>query len=346
MMDMTGVLLQASCKAFQLEAGLQGNIIDLPEAAYSYVTPTWVMQIWKSCQRHQIQILGDHWDYSPLRQHDVELMRLFIRAGYQTTDLNTLNRCRMYLQVIFLSEICEATGNKMEQYLWKQPQVTKSAFCWPKIPKPTPTEWRLWQQALQWATSMGQNLMLPLLLGKWHHQKEHSPGWYYHISENALYYRTPEGYTCHGMYPRWSQTQLFHWRGKAAPETPDWLDLHIASVTLQGEKIALTGIGTSAGIVQMTLLNWVQKLEQMPLGMEWQLSISYRGSLDNIRCAIDTNTALAVSDSSFQDQCGACAWIIEGETSEDHIKGSMNTPGQKQDHSSFRSKAAGIYGAL
>jgi len=157
---------------------------------------------------------------------------------------------------------------------------------------------------------------------------------------------TPEGYTCHGMYPRWLQTQLFHQIGEAAPETPAWLDLRIASVTLQGEKIALTGVGTSAGIAQMTLLNWVQKLEQMLLGTEWQLSISSCGSLDNIRHTIDTNTALAVSDSSFQDQCGACAWIIEGETSEDHIKGSMNTPGQKQDHSSFHSEAAGIYGAL
>jgi len=153
-------------------------------------------------------------------------------------------------------------------------------------------------------------------------------------------------YTHHGMYPRQSRTQLFHWIGEAAPETPAWLDLRIASATPQGEKIALTGIGTSAGITQTTLLNWVQKLEQMLLGTEWQLSISHHGSLDNIRCAINTNTALAVSDGSFQDQCGACAWIIEGETSEDCIEGSMNTPGQKQDHSSFCREAAGIYGAL
>jgi len=35
MMDMTGILLQASCEAFQLEAGLKGAIIDLLEAVYS-----------------------------------------------------------------------------------------------------------------------------------------------------------------------------------------------------------------------------------------------------------------------------------------------------------------------
>jgi len=204
MTDMTGVLLQVACKAFHLEAGLQGNIIDLLEAVYSYVTPTWVTQTWESCQKHRIQVLGNHGDYSLPRQQDVELMQLFIRAGYWTTDLNTLNRCRMYSRVIFLSDICEAMGNKMEQYLWKQPQVTESVFHWPTIPKPTPTEWRLWQQAIQRATSIGQNLALPLPLGKWYNRTEHSPGWYYHAEENAVYHRTHEGYTRHGMYPRHS----------------------------------------------------------------------------------------------------------------------------------------------
>jgi len=61
---------------------------------------------------------------------------------------------------------------------------------------------------------------------------------------------------------------------------------------------------------------------------------------------MDNNKALAVSNGSFQEQCGACAWIIKGETSADRIEGSMNTPGQTLDHSSFCSKAASIYGAL
>jgi len=61
--------------------------------------------------------------------------------------------------------------------------------------------------------------------------------------------------------------QLFHQRGEAAPQTPDWLDLCIASVTLQGDKIALTGIGTSVAIEQVITLNWAQKLEQTLL--EW-----------------------------------------------------------------------------
>jgi len=56
--------------------------------------------------------------------------------------------------------------------------------------------------------------------------------------------------------------------------------------------------------------------------------------------------ALAVSDGSFQNQCGACAWIVKGANERNQIKGSMLTPGNTGDHSSFRSKAANLYGLL
>jgi len=55
-------------------------------------------------------------------------------------------------------------------------------------------------------------------------------------------------------------------------------------------------------------------------------------------------TTLAVSYGSFQNKKSACAWIIEGNNSMDRIKGSMLTPGQSGDHSSFWSKVAGVYG--
>jgi len=90
-------------------------------------------------------------------------------------------------------------------------------------------EWRLWQQVPQQATSVGRNLALPLPLGKWHPQKENSPGWYYQAQENALYYQTEDGYTQHGMYPRWSRTQAFHQVGEATTLPPARSDLQIAT---------------------------------------------------------------------------------------------------------------------
>jgi len=68
--------------------------------------------------------------------------------------------------------------------------------------------------------------------------------------------------------------------------------------------------------------------------------------MEQLQQAISSGTALAVLDGSYQNNCGSCAWIIEGKTGDDRIEGSMQTPGDPGDHSSFRSEAAGIYGAL
>jgi len=89
--DMTGSLLQASCEAFKLESGLARPILELPECVYSYVTKTWLTQMWALCCTQKTQVLGENTDYHIPRQKDVELMRLFIWTGYRNMDLNTLN---------------------------------------------------------------------------------------------------------------------------------------------------------------------------------------------------------------------------------------------------------------
>jgi len=62
-------------------------------------------------------------ELSPPQEKDVELMRVFIWAGYQKLELIALNQCRLYLQVIYLLDICNALGTKIKQYLWTQPQM-------------------------------------------------------------------------------------------------------------------------------------------------------------------------------------------------------------------------------
>jgi len=91
---------------------------------------------------------------------------------------------------------------------------------------------------------------------------------------------------------------------------------------------------------------WFQHLEALTLGITWNLKLRHSGLMEHLQQAIGLAKALAVSDGLFQNNCGACSLIIEGETADDCIEGSIQTPGQPGDHSSFRSKAAGIYGAL
>ncbi len=240
---MTGSLLQSTCEAFRLESGLVGKIINFPECVYSYITPTWVSQMWEACRPHKIQVIGANMDLNLPRQADVELMRLFIHSGFRNTELTILNKCRMFLQVIFLSDICKASGTKLESHMWQHPVRHESPYKWPTITPPTLVEWRMWQQALQKATLTGQNLTLPLPLGRWQPHQGKRLGWYYNEQENALYHRTQQGVTRHSTYPRRSRAQTFHRQGELTTDLLDWVMAQIATVRVQGEKITLTGVG-------------------------------------------------------------------------------------------------------
>jgi len=175
-MDLTGSLLQVSCKAIHLESGLSRKVSEFPDCIYSYLSPMWLTQTWGSCHTALIQVLGDTTEHKPPGKKDVELMRLFIRMRYQYMDLITLNQFRLYLWVTYILDICNAGGTKIKQYMWNQPTILESPYHWPIVPKPTPMEWQSWQQALQNVLSLGQNLTLPLPLGKWQMIMESHPG--------------------------------------------------------------------------------------------------------------------------------------------------------------------------
>jgi len=110
--------------------------------------------------------------------------------------------------------------------------------------------------------------------------------------------------------------------------------------------VILTGQADQASPPRSIASTWIEHIHEMTLAQDWQLKIEVLGSEHTIWAAIQHGTALAVSDGSFQDQSRACAWIIESKNSENRIIGTMTVPGNQGDHSSFRSKAAGIYRLL
>jgi len=85
-------------------------------------------------------------DFTPWRIHDIESMWLFAQQGYCDDGLKTLNCCQMFLQVIWLSDICTGDSKEILQLAWSGKSPFLSAYTWPR--KPSNKEWGLWQTAL------------------------------------------------------------------------------------------------------------------------------------------------------------------------------------------------------
>ena len=81
---------------------------------------------------------------SPQRVNDVNLMDTFIQQGYKKTQLASLNRCRMYLKVIWLSDITSVDGKSIEPTKYKGIDHSnyQSRYSWPPINDQSPQNGR------------------------------------------------------------------------------------------------------------------------------------------------------------------------------------------------------------
>jgi len=121
------------------------------------------------------------------RQNDIFMMEFFRKNGNQTKDMAALNRCRLFLQVIALSDIVSTNGKYILPQIKSNdlPTHRTSNLQWPFQANPSATDWAVWQYQLAFLESNGQ-LIKPL--GQWNsnlHQQ-----WHYKIdpSSNIVFF--------------------------------------------------------------------------------------------------------------------------------------------------------------
>jgi len=74
--------------------------------------------------------------------------------------MRTLNRCRIYLKVITLSDITTADGTRKIPSVKKGYQIPAriSTLMWPNQGKPNSAEWKIWEASLSHFESRGNSL--------------------------------------------------------------------------------------------------------------------------------------------------------------------------------------------
>mmetsp|Transcript_18882 Transcript_18882/g.26793 ORF Transcript_18882/g.26793 Transcript_18882/m.26793 type:complete len:116 (+) Transcript_18882:4067-4414(+) len=93
-------------------------------------------------------------------------MSIFIESGYGPYELAQLNRCRLYHQVFFISDVASANGKQIEDiYRTKERNLSRrSSWQWPQQGEPDRPGWLLWDRALTYLERHGK-LRVPL--GEW-----------------------------------------------------------------------------------------------------------------------------------------------------------------------------------
>ena len=138
----------------------------------------WIGSLWKFCSDHGVALEADHHQAPAVqRDNDAYLMELFAaRCTFSTTtklaqeEWRSLNRCRLFLQVLFLSDITNGDGTHIRRdyllYNGSSRRPQNSRWEWP-LQKPTRSDWTRWVAALRQLSSREGRLGTDDRLGAW-----------------------------------------------------------------------------------------------------------------------------------------------------------------------------------
>jgi hypothetical protein len=271
-------------------------------------------------------------------------MQLFYHLNPSIEDLSTLNRCRMYLQVNYVSEICTGDGNAISEHAWNglRFEISHRTDSWPRYQRPYPREWSLWQLFLK-KTLVHRGLRLKRPLGKW---LRFTPEWewYYSPSQECLFQQTEGKWLSFSQVLKRDRLPTFTNHGvQAIPPT----DACRATIYHNRQRIICTGYSPILSQPPNRADTFSQYIKGAVEGEKWcfaHLDMTDDGTI--LAKAISQGDAITISDGSFQDTYGTAAWVLEGSDSAGRMRGAVIVPGNANDQSAYRSELAGIYSIL
>ncbi len=196
--DKTAKLILIDLSYIQVLVGSSKRFLNLSYNIYNYCTESgWLISIWQLLSEINLKIaIRQAYVPSPLRENDIALMDYIVTLNVSNKILKRINRCRVHLQVIFLSDICSADGSFILPCYkqGRQDSYRRSTLDWPRQPSPPRQDWALWSRTLCHLETAGK---LSKPLGSWvamGHQKWSS---FYDPSTSEVHIHEPNGWNVH-----------------------------------------------------------------------------------------------------------------------------------------------------
>lgn len=139
---MVGKLLVTELEAACIELGIKECLFQLDYDKWVFLlTDCWLKSTWKFCLANNIRLQGPCYLPPFQRERDACTMSSIIfeyGATFTKGEIATINRCRLHLQVLFLSDITTGEGDKVPTKAMNgiQDVYRKSSWIWPYQPRP------------------------------------------------------------------------------------------------------------------------------------------------------------------------------------------------------------------
>ena len=183
-----GNLMETVLEYANIELGTTEQLFELDYSKWNkYLTDSWVKVTWQFCWKNNISIKGSYARPQPVRSNDKALMDMLVnddRKVFLPWQIKAINRCRIYLQVIFLSDIALSDGMTVHPAveIGQKMMDRKHRWEWPSQPRPPAKDWNLFRKCLRmiWTKNNRFGKIEPAL-GQW--MRPPSQVWKYVYSE-------------------------------------------------------------------------------------------------------------------------------------------------------------------
>ena len=343
-------------EAFKLEAGVEGYLFESTcDITWTNTPSLWVAATLQYCQQYGIRFKEPGQVLVKKRVRDVVLMSAIALYNFTPAVLQSVNRCRIYLRVTTLSDICTADGRALHPFLTlRQPFGIRDRFSWPAQGRPDSTDWKRWDAVLH--TVVVQSGVLGRGLGHWDLSHEsYLLDWDYFITDSGdLVQHSTDGWryfvlrgTARGRMRTYNLSTFRRYSRQPPRGIVRRTTIHQRGqlAVTHGESFNVLPITDSISIPRPT---FEDALNTFP-DAEWACSnLKGLANLDRLRQAIERGDAVAVSDGSAHKglKLGSMAWIFADATDTWSIEGGGLIPGAREGNDSFRSEAGGLLGIV
>jgi hypothetical protein len=189
----TGFLHRANLEQIIIEVGLGTTTLEYSHKRYGKLgTFCLIERTWKFLSEYNIHLSHDI-TVALQREGDALIMKKMVENNVSLTELQAINRCRLYLQVTTISDITNGDGIRVSDnalqgiYDHHRPHY----YQWPYQPSPPTSCWTIWRRSLRRCLH-DKKLVLNHRLGKW--TDNHDWMWHFSPTEERLYQRQHQGW--------------------------------------------------------------------------------------------------------------------------------------------------------
>jgi hypothetical protein len=233
-----GNLYRTSLEVMIIEMGMGTDLYSIDPTIVDFLaTDSLIKSSLLFLLKHNIELKHDI-SLLPLRQGDKILMKTFAQLSPSLDELRALKNCRLYLQVLFLSEISPGDGLKITYDVWRgyRFDVPMKLVSWPIQNKPLPREWKTWQSFLKKAF-LHRGLRLRSPLGHWSRENDQWE-WYFSPSSDRLFQCAQGVWSSFPQIIRRNKNPAFH---AVRYQQLPLLDLERATIYYKGQRLICTG---------------------------------------------------------------------------------------------------------